>query len=75
MQAVLKPGLGQSERSAQPGAAGTDDNDVIAVINEFVVAHAPSPIFKIAKTAAAASRICAKRDKSSAAILRPGACT
>ena len=36
MHAVDKPLLGETERCAQAGAAGADDDDVVGVIDEFV---------------------------------------
>ena len=35
-----QPALGQTERGAQAGAAGADDDDVVAVVDELVGAHA-----------------------------------
>ena len=55
--------IGQTERRAQTGAAGTNDNDVVTVIDKFVIAHAPIPSRKMAKTAATARRIWAKRER------------
>ena len=37
MQAVDRPGFGQAERGAQARAAGADHDDVVGVIDEFVV--------------------------------------
>ena len=37
-------GLGQPEGRAQSGTAGADDDHVVAVIDEVVVAHAPKPM-------------------------------
>ena len=36
--------MGQPERCAQARAAGTDNDNVVIVVNKFVVAHAPNPI-------------------------------
>jgi hypothetical protein len=38
----------QTKCCAQSGATGADDNDVVTVIDEFVIAHAPNPILRIA---------------------------
>ncbi len=48
--------FGQAESRPQSGTAGTDDDNVITVINEIVVAHAepPSVIVRMETTAASA---------------------
>ena len=58
-QIVMRgPGAGEGEKRAQgeprrthlqgPRGAGADHDDIVGVINEFVVAHAPKPILRIA---------------------------
>ncbi len=37
----------ESKGRAQSGATRADNNDVVSVINKFVVAHAPNPILII----------------------------
>ncbi len=55
----VEAGFRQAEGRTQAGAAGADDDDVITVIDEFVIAHAPIPSFKMANMAAAARTKCA----------------
>ena len=44
----LESGLRQTQCCSQSRASGTDDDDVVAMLDEVVVTHAPSPIFRIA---------------------------
>ena len=44
----LEAGLGESEGRAQTGTAGTDNDDVVAMVDEVVFAHALIPIRRIA---------------------------
>ena len=71
----LEPRLGKSEGCAKTGATGSDDDDVVAMIDEFVVAHAPTPILKTAYTAVTATKMCANRESIRDMTLMPGACT
>ena len=58
--------LREAERRAQARAAGADDDDVVGVIDEFVVfarhAAGPNAIFKIAKIAAIDKPVCASAE-------------
>ena len=67
--------LRQPEGRAQAGATGADDDDVVTVIDKFVIAHEPIPMTRIAYTDAIATKTCAKRDSNRDTTLVPGACT
>ena len=41
-------GFRQTEGRSQPGATCTDNDDIVAMVNELVIAHASSPILIIA---------------------------
>ena len=61
----LEPGGGHAQGRAQPGAAGADDDDVVAVVDDLVcLRHGGQPLTatrSTAKTPATASRTQAKR--------------
>ncbi len=65
--------FGQTEGRTQTRAAGADDDDVVAVIGERVIAHdgAPKASRRMPASANAAASTWAKRDSVSAAKRRP----
>ena len=67
----VEAGIRKTECRAQTGADRADDDDVITVIDEFVIAHAPIPSFRMANTAATARNTWAKREMMREATLRP----
>ena len=77
-------GFGEAERGTQPRAAGADDDDVVAVIDKFVITHGklfpnqttPRRATRAtAYTSATANNRCSKVDASRAAELTPLPCT
>src|SRR5437762_7538402 len=66
--------LGEPERGAQPRTSRSDDDHVVAVIDELVRAHgaAPSATLRTATTPAPASSTCANMRRTSVTV-RAGA--
>jgi hypothetical protein len=59
MQAVFRPAWAQPSGGAQARAAGADDDDVEAVVDEFIGRHQKAPrraTLRMAKTPRAAPR-------------------
>ena len=59
----LEARLGQTKGCSQACTAGTYDHDIVAVIDEFVVAHAPGPVCNIETIATTPITACAKRER------------
>ena len=71
----VEAGVRQSECGTQAGAARANDDDVVTVIDEFVVAHAPIPRRNTENSPNTAKKMWAKRDRMRLATLRPWPCT
>ena len=80
MQAVDRPASARPERRAQTRAAGADHDDVVGVIDEFVVfvhvvevRRAPAPGSRTRRSPRRAT--CTNVDSSSNVVLAPLPCT
>ena len=66
--------FGESERRPEAGPAGADDHDIVAVVDEFVVAGhhgVPSATLRIANTPAMEPRVCANVESTRTETLSP----